>query len=66
MLNVLIGEYINCQLTDSWKTLGFHAGAAVIVFRFVLECLFDHICERASEREGKKKEREPDTTHGAH
>lgn len=53
---------INCQLTDSWKTQGFHAGAMVIVFRFVLECLFDQICER----EEKKKEREPDTTHGAH
>lgn len=65
MLDLLIGENINCQLTDSWKTQGFHAGATVIVFRFVLECLFDQICERASEREGKK-EREPDTTHGAH
>lgn len=62
MLSVLIGVYVNCQLTDSWKTLGFHAGGAVIVFRFVLECIFDQICER----EGKKKEREPDTTHGAH
>lgn len=66
MLDLLIGENINCQLTDSWKTQGFHAGAMVIVFRFVLECLFDQICVRASEREGKKKQREPDTTHGAH